>query len=177
MIKNLTFIFISICSLSFGQIKQTASISDSIFIRKLSSTKISHNVRAGIGVQGNFQTEIGYSRMKFTNGCTGFFAKTYYLSIEYVPKTENHKNVIDLKIGIDYNLSILAIGLETKYLTDFENKNYALVPKIGFGFGIINAFYGYNILVNKNLFPSLSKHQFSLILNIPVTSKELKHEK
>lgn len=167
--KNLIFIIILVCNFGFGQVKETEKKIDTIFVRRgLSSTTIYKNIRVGLGVQRNFVSEIGYSRMIFTTSCTGFFAKIFYASIEYVPKTQNYSSITGLKIGLEYNLSILAVGLETKYLTDFDNKNFVIVPKIGLGFGIINAFYGYNISVNKNPFQSLNNHQISLIFNIPL---------
>lgn len=171
--KNLFFIvFFIINQFLFGQVQDSTKNILNFRKNRLGSTEIYHNLRLGIGVQKYFHTEIGYSRMKMVNSCTGFFSKTYYSSIEYVPKTENYKSVLGLKIGLEYNLSILAVGLETKYLTDFDNKNFVIAPKIGLGFGIINAFYGYNIGINKNPFPSLNNHQFSLVFNVPITSKE-----
>ncbi len=166
------FLLMLISGASFAQVNDSTNIVPNFRVNSLFSTKIHKNIRVGLGIQRNFQSEIGYSRMQFTNGCTGFFAKTYYSSIEYVPKTENYNNVLGLKIGLEYNLSILAVGLETKYLTDFNNENFVIAPKIGLGFGIINAFYSYNIRFNKNPFPSLNNHQFSLVFNVPITSKE-----
>ncbi len=109
--------------------------------------------------------------MKFTTSCTGFFSKTYYSSLEFLPKTENYKPVYALKIGINYNLSILAVGLETKYQTNFNEKDFIIAPKIGLGFGLINAFYGYNISLNERL-TNTNKHFFSLVANIPILSNE-----
>lgn len=171
--KHIILVFILVINFTtFCQVKKDSDTNLSKFqSRKLSTTRMSNNLRVGIGVQRNFQSEIGYSRIRFTSGCTGFFAKTYYSAIEYVPKTQNYEDVLALKIGLEYNLSILALGLETKYITDFDNKNFAIVPKIGFGFGLVNAFYGYNFFTNNNPFPSLGHHQFTLVFNILAVNK------
>jgi hypothetical protein len=138
-------------------------------LNKLGSTRISKNLRVGFGINNYFQSEIGVSKTKFTTSCTGFFAKTYYSSLEYIPKTKNYNAALGLKIGLEYNLSILAIGLETKYQTDFDNKDFVITPKIGLGIGIINVFYGYNISAINKL-PNTDKHIFSIVANIPINS-------
>lgn len=138
-------------------------------LNRLSSTTISNNLRIGIGFHNYFQSEIGYSRMEFTTSCTGFFGKTFYSSLDYLPKSENYKALYGIKIGLDYNLSILAVGLETKYHTNFDAKDFVIAPKIGLGFGLTNAFYGYNISLNDRL-ANTNKHFFSLVANIPIIS-------
>ena len=170
-IKNFILIIVFlIFQFSFGQVQDTTKIEPVFMRNRFGSTTISNNLRLGIGFHNYFQSEIGYSRMQFTTSCTGFFGKTYYSSLEYLPKTENYKPVYGLKIGIDYNLSILAVGLETKYQTNFDEKDFVIAPKIGLGLGLINAFYGYNISLNDRL-PNTNKHFFSIVANIPITSK------
>jgi hypothetical protein len=173
MKRILFIVFLVIIQFSFGQVKDSTKIVPDFRINRLHQTKISNNIRVGLGIQKSFVTEIGYSRMKMITSCTGFFSKSYYSSIEYVPKTPNYKDVFGIKIGLEYNLSIITVGLETKYQTDFNNKDVVITPKIGLGFGYINLFYGYNISTNKNPFPSFSNHQFSLVFNIPITSKDI----
>lgn len=165
------FLIVSITNNSFGQIQDTTKVEPVYLRNRYGGTEIYHNVRLSIGIHNYFQSEIGYSRMKFTTSCTGFFGKTYYSSLEFMSKTENYKAVYGLKVGIDYNLSILAIGLETKYQTNFDQKDFLISPKIGLGFGLINVFYGYNISLNDRL-PNTNKHFFSLVANIPITSYE-----
>ncbi len=166
-------IFFFILYFSFAQAKDSIKVEPVYKMISLQQTKICQNLRFGLGIQKTFLSEIGYSRMKHISSCTGFFSKTYYSSIEYVPKTSNYKDIWGLKIGLEYNLSILAVALETKYQTDFDNKDFVVIPKIGFGFAYINLFYGYTISTNKNPFPSIGKHQFSLVFNITIKSKEI----
>jgi hypothetical protein len=173
MKKLSLIIFLIIINNSFAQVKDSIKIIPDFRINRLQQTKICKNLRVGLGIQKSFVSEIGYSRMKHISSCTGFFSKTYYSSIEYVPKTSNYKDVFGLKIGLEYNLSIIAVGLETKYQTDFNNKDVVITPKIGLGFSCFNLFYGYNISTNKNPFPSVGNHQFSLVFNIPITSRDI----
>lgn len=169
------YIFISIFLISYIVTSQTT---DSLKTKpvfkamRLQQTKICQNMRVGLGTQKSLMAEIGYSRMKHIASCTGFFSKTYYSTLEYVPKTPNYDAVFGLKIGLEYNLSIIAVGLETKYQTDFNNKDFVITPKIGVGLSYINLFYGYNISTDKNPFPSVGNHQFSLVFNISFTSYE-----
>jgi hypothetical protein len=158
---------------SFGQVQDSTSMKPVFMRNRLVTTKICQNLRSGIGVQKSFLSEIGYSRMKHIMSCTGFFSRTYYTSIEYVPKTPNYKNVFGIKIGLEYNLSIIAVGLETKYQTDFDKKDFVVTSKIGFGFSYVNLHYGYNISTNNNPFPTIGRHQFNLTVNLPLSSKEI----
>jgi hypothetical protein len=172
--KNLTVIFLLIFTqFSIAQVQDSTKIKSPLLNNRLVTTKICRNLRLGIGVQKSFQSEIGYSRMKHIMSCTGFFSKTYYTSIEYVPKTKNYDDIFGLKIGLEYNLSILAVGLETKYQTDFDKKDFVVTPKIGFGFGYVNLHYGFNISTNNNPFPNIGNHQFNLSVNLPISSKEI----
>ncbi|WP_310556792.1 hypothetical protein [Flavobacterium sp.] len=170
MKRAVILIFIFLCQFSFGQVQD--SIKAKVpFENRYGQTKIFNCLRTGIGFQKSFQTEIGYSRMKYTTGCTGFFSKTYYSSLEYIPETANFDDVFGLKVGLEYNLSIIAVALEAKYQTDFVTKDFVITPKIGVGLSYINLFYGYTISTNKNPFPNFGNHQISLIINLPLTSK------
>ena len=171
MKNSIHIIIFFISQFASCQIVDSLKIAPVFNQNRFGSTTISHNVRVGVGLHNYLQSEIGYSRMKFTTNCTGFFSKTYYSSLEFLPKTENYKPVYALKIGINYNLSILAVGLETKYQTNFNEKDFIIAPKIGLGFGLINAFYGYNISLNERL-TNTNKHFFSLVANIPILSNE-----
>lgn len=167
------FVFVLRCSISFSQVQDSTKVIDASMRSRLNSTKICHSLRVGVGFQKSFVTEIGYSRMEYSTGCTGFGSKTYYTTLEFIPKTKNYNPIFALKVGLEYNLSILAVGLETKYRTDFNNKDFILIPKIGFGLSYINAFYGYNLSTTKNIFSSTNNHQFSIIFSFPLKTKQL----
>ena len=65
-----------------------------------------------------------------------------------------------------------AIAIETKYQTNFYENDFVITPKIGLGLSsFLFLTYAFNISTNNNPFPNVSKHQFSLIVNIPITSK------
>jgi hypothetical protein len=136
------------------------------------SESVSNSLRFGFGIQKSFQTEIGFARMNNIVGCTGFFSKAYYTSFEYSPEIKNNNDVFGFKAGCEANLSILAVALEAKYVTDFDvAKDFVIVPKIGFGIGYVNLMYGYAVSTNHHPFLSIGKHQISLIANLPLHTK------
>ncbi len=126
--------------------------------------------RFGLGFQNGFSSELGIAFQKRNFSCTGFYARTYYTSVEMIPafeKTERAKNLYALKTGIEINPMGLAFAVEAKYQTNFSENNVLITPKIGIGiFGDLLLFYGYNLSLQKEQFTSSSKHQFSLILNV-----------
>jgi hypothetical protein len=126
--------------------------------------------RLGIGFQDGFSSEVGIAFQKRNFSCTGFYARTYYTSLEFVPafkNTERTKNLYALKTGIEINPMGLALGIETKYQTNFSKNDFLITPKIGIGvFGDLLLFYGYNFSLFNEPFTNSSRHQFSLILNI-----------
>ena len=64
-------------------------------------------------------------------------------------------------------MRVLALGIETKFLTDTKDNDFILAPKIGFGlFGIVNLFYGYNISFAGSPFADIGHNQFSLVCNL-----------
>jgi hypothetical protein len=131
-----------------------------------SETKKS-SFRLGFGTQRNFYSEIGFSRHLTINSCTGFFSKGYYTSIEWLLKSKNYNDVYALKVGYELSTMLGAIGLETKYQTNFNTHDFVITPKIGYGLGSeIFLFYGFNISTWGNPFPNAGKHQFSIVFHL-----------
>jgi hypothetical protein len=128
---------------------------------------IKKSLRLGLGVQHNLYSELGFARHKTTTSCTGYFSSGYYSALEWSPKTANYKDIYALKAGYEIATMLGSIGLETKYQTNFDTKNFVITPKIGFGLvGDVFLFYGYAISTNHNPFPNLGRHQFSIVFNL-----------
>jgi hypothetical protein len=134
---------------------------------QINSTEIKKSLRIGFGIQDSFYAEAGFSRFKTINSCVGFTSSGYFSSLEWHPKTPNYKDVVGLKMGYEIATMIGSFGFETKYQTNFENNDFTVTPKIGIGLlGDIFVFYGYTISTNGNPFPSVGKHQLSIIFNL-----------
>lgn len=139
---------------------------ENLGVRGYSSTYKRFSIRAGAGFQDSFYSEVGISRHRCTYSDVGFFANDYYLSLAWNLLSDD--DVFSVKTGYQINIiPLLALGLETKYQTNFSENDLVITPKIGLGiFGDIYLFYGYNVSINKYPFPDIGKHQFSLVLNI-----------
>lgn len=126
--------------------------------------------RAGVSYQNRWATELDISFQKRNFSCTGFYARTYYTSLEWLPSfqnTEQNKSLYALKTGVEINPMGLVLGIEAKYQTDFSKSNILFVPRIGIGvFGDVVLLYGYQISLFKQPFNNFSTHQFSLVLNL-----------
>lgn len=169
---SLTFLFAWLCSISFSFAQE-----DSLRIYALNRYTSSWDYvsfRIGAGLQKNFYSEVGLSFQNVTIGCTGFFSRSYYTSLEVVPNFNQNesqsKNVYAIKTGIELNAMLLVLAIEAKYQTDFSKNAFVITPKVGLGaFGDVLLFYGYNFSTRHNhekTFPFISNHQFSLIVNI-----------
>ena len=125
------------------------------------------SLRFGLGTQKAFFSELGLSRHKYLYNDLGYASKAYYTSLEWVPSfSKANLNVYGIKAGYEINLRVLALGIETKYQTDFDNSDFVLTPKIGLGMmGIVNLFYGYAISTHKSPFEQVRHHQFSVVCN------------
>jgi hypothetical protein len=172
-IKRLFLFMIFIVQFLFGQVQDTTKISEEFRRNRLSQTTIKNCLRVGVGIQKSFQSEMGYSRLTHTTGCTGFFSKDYYGALEWIPKTPSCDAVYALKTGFEATASGISVALETKYQTNWDKKDIVITPKIGIGIGLVYLFYGYNISTFGHPFPNVGNHQFSLVVNLPLNSKEL----
>ncbi|WP_299608881.1 hypothetical protein [uncultured Aquimarina sp.] len=139
---------------------------EGVKVRGYSSTYKRFSIRAGAGFQDSFYSEIGIARHRCTYSDVGFFANDYYLSFAW--NLSSNDDIFSLKTGYQINIiPLLALGLETKYQTNFSENDLVITPKIGLGiFGDIYLFYGYNVSTNNYPFLDIGKHQFSFVLNI-----------
>lgn len=153
-VKCFSSILILICQLTFGQ------------------DDIKSALRVGLGFQNNFFSEIGYRykiKPELKPGCAfAYMPNAAYTMIEWTAKSNNFDAVYGVKIGYEQMLSwLLSYGIEAKYQTNFEQKDFVITPKLGFfATQKFSLFYGYNISTNGNPFANVGKHQFSLIFNL-----------
>ena len=165
MIKSsLSICILCIGFMAFGQETQNDSIPNWGSHHFSSEKQISF--RVGAGIQKSFYTEIGLALHRCNYGDTGFFSNDIYSALEWTPS--QGKDIYGLKIGYEVNAYLLNLALEAKYLSDFEEKDFVITPKIGLGlYGDVNIFYGYSISTHKNPFSKdIGRHQLSIILNL-----------
>jgi hypothetical protein len=118
-------------------------------------------LRAGLGYQKSFYSELGVSYHKIGGDVTIPQSRCLYSSIEWIPKIlpEKENNILGFKIGGVYSASMGVFALEAKYQTDFKNRDdFVFTPKIGFGpWDVISILYGYNIsmviIFQQNIIP------------------------
>ncbi len=132
---------------------------------------VRNSLRVGLGVQRSLYAEIGFARQESYKSKTRCaFGDTpphgFYTSIEWTAKTQNYNDVFGLKAGYEESIMGLAYALEGKYLTNFDNKDFVITPKIGLGTRYWFVFYGYNISTNSYPFENVGRHQFSIVFNL-----------
>lgn len=165
MIKKSLFIVILCFGFTaFGQENKNDSVQP-ILTNHLFGSEKQISIRVGFGLQKSFYTELGIALHKCNYGDVGFFSNDLYSALEWTPTPE--QDIYGLKIGYEANISLLNLGIEVKYQTDFTNRDVVITPKIGLGiFGDVNVFYGYNISTNHNPFiERIKHHQFSIVFN------------
>lgn len=146
----LFFLFVSVFSFSQNENKQIGQ-------------KKQVELRAGLGLQKSFYTELGIAYHKANYSDVGFASNSFYSAVEYIP----NGNIYGIKAGYELNILLLAAAIETKYQTDFEQNDFVITPKIGVGyFGDLLLYYGYNFSTNHHPFQNVGKHQISLVANI-----------
>ena len=134
--------------------------------------------RVAIGVQKLFFTELGFSLQKYIYEARhGFIVYTIYSAFEWVSGTSEEKGVYGIKAGYEIVNNGGAGGIEVKYLSNGDNDDVMITPKIGFGIGFVNLFYGYNFSTNKYPLSKIGKHQFSLAINTNLLFYASKYEK
>ena len=135
--------------------------------------------RLGFGIQAYQNTgflEFGISREKFYWEGYHFGAMGQYLAIEFWGRNSNsefygNKRPYSIKVGFEGVKGAatlpLAYGFELKYLTDFNNHDIHITPKIGSGLiGEMFFFYAYNFSLNNNAVHHLGGHQISWVFNL-----------
>ncbi|WP_405246023.1 hypothetical protein [Cellulophaga sp. Asnod2-G02] len=162
--KSLSICILCVSFMAFGQETQNDSIPNWGSQHFSSEKQISF--RVGAGIQQSFYTEICLTLHRCNYGHTGFFSNDIYSALEWTPSLG--KDIYGLKIGYEINAYLLNLGLEAKYLSDFEEQDFVITPKIGLGlYGDVNIFYGYSISTPKNPFSKdIGRHQLSILLDL-----------
>jgi len=177
MIKTILSVLFVICLIPKGYSQDTIQIQNvnqfklteeqAKRMRSYTTTVEQISIRVGGGVQKNGYLELGGTWYTCTYGCTGYFSEVFYSSLEWTPA---QKDIYGIKAGYEVSFFLLALGIETKYQTNFNKGDFVITPKIGLGmYGIVNIYYGYNISMNKTPFTKIGHHQFSIVLNIAGT--------
>lgn len=139
--------------------------------------KFNLSPRMGVGIQKSFYTEVGLSFQKYIYEARhGFMVFNIYSAFEWKPSTPGEKPVYGTKLGYEIVNNGSAGGIEVKYQWNSEHEDVVFTPKFGFGIGFVNLFYGYNLSTNKYPFPTIRKHQFSLVINTNLFFYHLKHK-
>jgi len=134
--------------------------------------------RIGIGTQRAFFTEAGFAFQKYLyDAREGFVAYSFYSLFEWTPSRGDQKAITGVKLGAESVFNGSAGALEIKYLSNGDIDDVMITPKIGFGIGFVNLFYGYNFSTNKYPFERIRKHQFSFVININLLFYANKYEK
>jgi hypothetical protein len=122
--------------------------------------------RFAFGIQKAFYLEAGaVLQQYFYDPRHGFAACAFYTCVEWTPGKANEKAIIGVKAGAESVYNGGTMGIEVKYLTNREENDVVITPKLGFGIGLVTLFYGYNFSTNKYPFVRIRKHQFSLAVN------------
>lgn len=112
------------------------------------------------------------------DGRRGFVAPAIYTTFEWMPSTAKSDNSIyGVKIGYESVFNGGAGGIEVRYLKNADDNDVLITPKIGFGIGLVNLFYGYNFSTNKYPLARIGKHQFSLAVNTNLLFYQNRYEK
>ena len=134
--------------------------------------------RVAFGIQKGFYIEAGAVLQRyFYDPRHGFTANAVYTSVEWTPEKGNEKAIIGVKAGAESVYNGGTMGIEVKYLTNGDENDFAITPKLGFGLGLATLFYGYNFSKNKYPFDRIGKHQFSLAINTNLLFYSSKYEK
>ncbi len=163
------FFIIFFCAISNIAIAQDTTVAFNTFNKRQDGFNAYKTaLRVGLGLQKTIYTELGVARHKYSIVCTGYASSLYYAAVEYVPTIRplHEPSVYGIKAGYEINASIIALGIETKYQSNFKKNDIVLTPKIGLGiYGMINIFYGYNISFNHSPFTNVRHNQISIVTN------------
>jgi len=141
-------------------------------------TKFMIAPRVVFGIQKSFYTNIGFSLQRyFFDERHGFIVYNMYSSFEWIPSTKGEKAAHGALAGYELINNGVGGALEIKYLTNSDSTDFIITPKLGFGIGFVNLFYGYNFSTNKYPFPRIGRHQFSLVINTNALFYASKFEK
>jgi len=134
--------------------------------------------RVVVGIQKSFLTQVGFALQRYIYAERyGYIVYNIYSSFEWVPSTKGEKPLYGALAGYEIVNNGGAGAIEVKYLANNETNDVIITPKIGFGIGFINIFYGYNISTNKYPFLRIGKSQFTLVINTNLLFYASKYEK
>lgn len=134
--------------------------------------------RIAFGTQRAFYLEMGAALQRYIyDARRGFVANTIYTCFEWTPGKGGEKSIIGAKLGAESVFNGSTGGIEIKYLTNGDDNDVVITPKLGFGIGAATLFYGYNFSTNKYPFDRIYKHQFSLAINTNLLFYHSKYEK
>jgi hypothetical protein len=134
--------------------------------------------RVAFGIQKGFYAEAGaVLQQYFYDPRHGFVANAIYTSVEWTPGKGNEKAIIGVKTGAESVYNGGTMGIEVKYITNGDEHDFIITPKLGFGIGLATLFYGYNFSTNKYPFDRIRKNQFSLAINTNLLFYSNKYEK
>jgi hypothetical protein len=140
--------------------------------------KFHPGIRVAVGIQKSFYTEAGIAWQRYIYDARhGFEATAYYASFQWTPPTKGNEKVYGVKAGAELAHNGGAGGIECTYLWNSVSNDFVITPKIGFGLGFVNLFYGYNLSTNKYPFPNIRKSQFSLAINTNLLFFQSKYDK
>jgi len=167
-----TFLSLSILITATGQGADTSK-------RKIpASWKKYHPApRVAFGTQRAFFLEAGLAFQKYTYAWNGFVVNNFYSSFEWTPANNKYRGTTGVKVGFENVFNGGAGGIEVKYLSDGDSSDVMITPRIGWGIGAANLFYGYNLSTNKYPFDRIRKHQFTLVINTNILFYIKKYEK
>lgn len=167
------FTFLVIAIFANGQASDTS-------IRQAPATweKMQLAPRVAFGIQKAFYLEAGAVLQRYIyDPRHGFAATAIYSCAEWTPGKGSEKSITGVKLGAETVYNGGTMGIEIKYLTNSDQDDFVITPKLGFGLGLVTLFYGYNISTNKYPFDRIRKNQFSVAINTNLFFYSSKYEK
>jgi hypothetical protein len=156
---------------------------------QLADTTIRHKVpatwkkakiapRIELGTQRAFYAEAGFALQRYIfEERHGFVAYATHASFHWVPARSGRETVYGIKAGFESVNNGGSGGIDLMYVWNNESKDVMIIPKIGFGLGMVNLFYGYAFSTSKYPLAGVRKNQFSLVFNTNLIFYQNKIEK
>jgi len=150
------FIILFLPSISFAQTNQDSIKSKTYHWNALA-------LHAGIGIQQSLCYEFGPAFVRnWFDGKQGFGSTIFYSTFEWTPLDK----LYGIKVGGELGSNILMSCIDLKYQFNKTINDFVITPKLGFGLGVVNLYYGYNLSTSDYPFPNIGKHQFSMTFNL-----------
>src|SRR5688572_948348 len=93
-------------------------------------------IRVGVGLQKAFYYEAGLSMQRFAfNPQLGFAATSFYAAYTHTTAMNEIKAVNGVKAGIESVFNGGTCGIEVGYLSDSNEDDIVITPKLGLGSG------------------------------------------